>query len=155
RRERRRGTAAGDRCAVPLAHDRRGRAAQRYAPRANRAPDGHRVRRTEDASVRWKAVHHDERDDAMRSSALPKLIEPLDLAERREGAAMRRPPRDNVRAVQNMLAGALTDEEFYLDCVDREIEANLRRSPDRPKQAMFRKQDGTFKIQMFYWYPNK
>jgi hypothetical protein len=54
-----------------------------------------------------------------------------------------------------MLGAALTDEEFYLDCVDREIDANLRRSVSAPKQAMFRKQDRSFKIQMFYWYPEK
>jgi hypothetical protein len=90
----------------------------------------------------------------MRFSALPALIESLDLEERREGTP-RRPPRDNVRAVQNMLAGALTDEEFYLDCIDKEIESNLRRTADAPRQPLFRMPDLGIKVHMFYWYPHR
>ena len=90
----------------------------------------------------------------MRFYELPRLIASLDLEERR-GGTTRRPPRDNVRAVQNLLAGALLDEDFYLDCIDKEIDANLRRTADHPRQPFFRMPDLGIKIHMFYWYPNK
>jgi predicted metal-dependent enzyme (double-stranded beta helix superfamily) len=90
----------------------------------------------------------------MRFSALPTLIESLDLEERR-GSSHRRPPRDNVRAVQNLLSAGLSDEDFYLDCIGLEIDANLRRSAEAPKQSLFRMPDLGMRVQMFYWYPGR
>jgi hypothetical protein len=60
-----------------------------------------------------------------------------------------------VRTVQNMLSAALADEDFYLDCIELEIEANLRRTADAPRQPLFRMPERGLTLHMFYWYPGR
>jgi hypothetical protein len=90
----------------------------------------------------------------MKFTDLLELIRTLDLAES-PGPTLRRPPRDNVRTVQNALSAALADEEFYLDCVELEVDAILRRTPEFPRQPLHRFRDLPLQFHMFYWHPGR
>lgn len=89
----------------------------------------------------------------MRFDDLIGLLRSLDLADR--GASGRRPPRDDVRAVQSALTAMLGDEEFYLDCVDLEARATAGATPQRPFAPMHRVEDLDLQFRMFYWWPGK
>jgi hypothetical protein len=89
----------------------------------------------------------------MRFRDLVDLLHSLDLADR--GAHGRRPPRDNVRTVQEALTAMLGDEDFYLDCVDLEAEAAAGATPDRPFPPLTRLHDLDLQFRMFYWWPGK
>jgi len=84
----------------------------------------------------------------MRFGDLLALVRGLDLDD---GA--RRPPRDNVRAVQHAMSAWLGDEQFYLDCIALELGAIVssagRRAP------MLRMRDRPLIFQMFYWWPGR
>jgi predicted metal-dependent enzyme (double-stranded beta helix superfamily) len=82
---------------------------------------------------------------------LLELLRKLDLDEGPGGS--RRPPRDNVRAVQHALGAWLADEPFYLDCIELELLALEPRAERRP--AMFRMRDRPLVVQMFYWWPGR
>ncbi len=80
----------------------------------------------------------------------------LDLGER--GSPVR-PPRDNVRSVQNALAAGLADEDFALDCIELELDSALRarQTPGaRANVPAFHaiEERGIF-FRIFYWPPGK
>ncbi|HZU98470.1 MAG TPA: hypothetical protein VFF73_17325 [Planctomycetota bacterium] len=92
----------------------------------------------------------------MRFEELRELILSLDLGE---PGSKDRPPRDNVRAVQNALAQALEDEDFCLDIISLELEGALsaRQAPGRVAFVPpFHRIDerGIF-FRLFYWPPGK
>jgi predicted metal-dependent enzyme (double-stranded beta helix superfamily) len=89
----------------------------------------------------------------MRFSDLVSLLRSLDLADR--GAHGRRPPRDNVRTVQDALTAMLADEDFYLDCIDLEAETAANATPERPFAPLYRLDDLDLHFRMFYWWPGK
>src|ERR1043166_3350151 len=89
----------------------------------------------------------------MRFGDLISLLHSLDLADR--GVHGRRPPRDNVRAVQDALTAMLADEDFYLDCVDLEAEATASATAERPFAPLQRLDDLDLQFRMFYWWPGK
>jgi predicted metal-dependent enzyme (double-stranded beta helix superfamily) len=89
----------------------------------------------------------------MRFSDLVSLLHSLDLADR--GAHGRRPPREDVRSVQDALTAMLADEEFYLDCVELEAETTARETPDRPFAPFCRLDELDLQFRMFYWWPGK
>jgi predicted metal-dependent enzyme (double-stranded beta helix superfamily) len=89
----------------------------------------------------------------MRFTDLISLLRARDLDD--QGAHGRRPPRDHVREVQHALTAMLADEDFYLDCVELELAAVLRRTPERPAAPMFRMRDRAHHVRMFYWWPGK
>lgn len=89
----------------------------------------------------------------MRFDDLVCLLRSLDLADR--GAHGRRPPRDDVRAVQDALTAMLADEDFYLDCIDLEAEATASGTPERPFAPLYRLTDLDLQFRMFYWWPGK
>jgi predicted metal-dependent enzyme (double-stranded beta helix superfamily) len=89
----------------------------------------------------------------MRFADLVGVLRSLDLKDR--GAHGRRPPRDDVRAVQAALTAMLADEEFYLDCVDLEAEATSSATPERPFAPLYRVEDLDLQFRMFYWWPGK
>ena len=89
----------------------------------------------------------------MRFSDLVDLLHTLDLADR--GAHGRRPPRDNVRTVQDALTAMLADEDFYLDCIDLEAETTASETPERPFAPFCRLDDLDLTFRMFYWWPGK
>jgi hypothetical protein len=89
----------------------------------------------------------------MRFADLVCLMRSLDLLDR--GAHGRRPPRDNVRAVQDGLTAMLTDEDFYLDCIDLEAEATANATPERPFPPLSGLHDLDLQFRMFYWWPGK
>jgi len=88
----------------------------------------------------------------MRLTDLTDLIRAHDLEE---GSGWRRPPRDNVRAVQNALSAGLADEEFYLDCVELELDAIQRRRNGDLSSVLLRIPERQMKIRMFYWRVGK
>jgi predicted metal-dependent enzyme (double-stranded beta helix superfamily) len=89
----------------------------------------------------------------MRFVDLVRLLHSLDLADR--GAHGRRPPRGDVRAVQDALTAMLADEDFYLDCVDLEAETTASATPERPFPPLYRLSDLDLQFRMFYWWPGK
>jgi len=89
----------------------------------------------------------------MRFLDLVGLLRSLDLADR--GAHGRRPPRDDVRTVQDALTAMLADEDFYLDCIDLEAETTASETPDRPFAPFHRLNDLELQFRMFYWWPGK
>jgi predicted metal-dependent enzyme (double-stranded beta helix superfamily) len=89
----------------------------------------------------------------VRFTDLVSVLRSLDLADR--GAHGRRPPRDNVRTVQDALTAMLADEDFYLDCIDLEIESTANETPDRPFSPLYRLDDLGLQFRMFYWWPGK
>jgi predicted metal-dependent enzyme (double-stranded beta helix superfamily) len=89
----------------------------------------------------------------MRFTDLVHLLRSLDLADR--GAHGRRPPRDNVRTVQDALTAMLADEDFYLDCIDLEAESTASETPERPFAPLYRVKDLDLQFRMFYWWPGK
>jgi predicted metal-dependent enzyme (double-stranded beta helix superfamily) len=84
----------------------------------------------------------------MRLTDLVEFIRGHDLEERSDG---RRPPRDNVRAVQNALSVGLADEEFYLDCIDLELDAIQRRRNGDIRAVLQRIPERQMNIRMYYW----
>src|SRR5215471_9354324 len=93
-------------------------------------------------------------EEAMRFTDLVSLLRTLDLDDHGFHGS-RRPPRENVRTIQHGLTAMLADEEFYLDCVDLELSAVQRKTPDRPARPMFRLGDRGQHFRMFYWWPGK
>ena len=89
----------------------------------------------------------------MRFTDLVAQLRELDLDD--EGAHGRRPPRDNVRTIQHALTAMLADDDFYLDCIELEMAAVLRRTPDRPYAPMFRMRGRAQHFRMFYWAPGR
>jgi predicted metal-dependent enzyme (double-stranded beta helix superfamily) len=89
----------------------------------------------------------------MRFVDLVRLLHSLDLADR--GAQGRRPPRDDVRAVQDALTAMLAVEDFYLDCIDLEAEATASATPERPFPPFYRLNELDLQFRMFYWWPGK
>jgi predicted metal-dependent enzyme (double-stranded beta helix superfamily) len=90
----------------------------------------------------------------VRFPDLVSLLRTLDLQD--DGAlGSRRPPRDNVRTVQHRLTAWLADDDFYLDCVDLELLAVLRRTADTPQPPFYRDDDRGFQLRMFYWWPGR
>ncbi|HEX3482244.1 MAG TPA: hypothetical protein VHT91_44820 [Kofleriaceae bacterium] len=89
----------------------------------------------------------------MRFLDLVGLLRSRDLAD--QGAHGRRPPRDDVRTVQDALTAMLGDEDFYLDCVDLEVEATASATPERPFAPLHRVEDLDLHFRMFYWWPGK
>lgn len=89
----------------------------------------------------------------MRFIDLVGLLRSLDLADR--GAHGRRPPRDDVRTVQDALTAMLADEDFYLDCIDLEAETTASETADRPFAPFHRLNDLELQFRMFYWWPGK
>jgi hypothetical protein len=89
----------------------------------------------------------------MKFSDLVRLLRTLDLADR--GAHGRRPPRDDVRAVQDALTAMLADEDFYLDCIELETVATASATPERPFAPLTRLNDLDLQFRMFYWWPGK
>jgi hypothetical protein len=89
----------------------------------------------------------------MRFVDLVSLLHSLDLDDR--GAHGRRPPRDNVRTVQDALTAMLADEDFYLDCIDLEATATASATPERPFAPLHRLDDIDLHFRMFYWWPGK
>jgi predicted metal-dependent enzyme (double-stranded beta helix superfamily) len=87
-------------------------------------------------------------------SALPALLRSLDLVDGGARSA-RRPTREDVRTVQHALSDFLADETFYLDCVERELAAVCRRTPDNPSPPLFLLRDRGMSVRMFYWWPGK
>jgi hypothetical protein len=84
----------------------------------------------------------------MRLADLTEFIRTHDLEE---GTGGRRPPRDNIRAVQNMLSAGLADEEFYLDCIEMELEAIQRRRNGETRAVLCRIPERPMNIRMYYW----
>lgn len=89
----------------------------------------------------------------MKFMDLVGLLRSLDLADR--GVHGRRPPRDNVRTVQDGLTAMLADEDFYLDCIDLEAETAAGATPERPAAPFYRLDDLDLQFRMFYWWPGK
>ncbi len=89
----------------------------------------------------------------MRFIDLVSVLRSLDLDDR--GTHGRRPPRDDVRAVQDALTAMLADEDFYLDCIDLEAEATASATPERPFAPLCRLTDLDLQFRMFYWWPGK
>src|SRR5262245_4861091 len=89
----------------------------------------------------------------MRFVDFVELLRSLDLEDR--GVNGRRPPRDNVRTVQDALTAMLSDEDFNLDCIDLEVEATARATPERPAPALHRMNDLGLQFRLFYWWPGK
>jgi predicted metal-dependent enzyme (double-stranded beta helix superfamily) len=89
----------------------------------------------------------------MRFEDLVSLLRSLDLAD--QGAHGRRPPRDNVRTVQDAFTAMLADEDFYLDCIDLEAEAAASATPERPFAPLYRLDELDLHFRMFYWWPGK
>jgi predicted metal-dependent enzyme (double-stranded beta helix superfamily) len=89
----------------------------------------------------------------MKFFDLVSLLRSLDLADR--GAHGRRPPRDDVRTVQDALTAMLADEDFYLDCIDLEAETTASETPERPFAPLCRLSDLDLQFRMFYWWPGK
>jgi hypothetical protein len=92
----------------------------------------------------------------MRFNDLIAHVRTLDLGEPGDET---RPPRDNVRSVQNALAAGLMAEEFSLDCIERELESALgaRQTPGAPFNAppfAALPRRGIF-FRLFYWPPGK
>jgi len=92
----------------------------------------------------------------MRFEQLGELVRSLDLGEPGRTA---RPPRENVRAVQDALSASLAEEEFCLDCIELELDAALatRRAPGalaaaRPFHEIAGR--GIF-FRFYYWPPGK
>jgi predicted metal-dependent enzyme (double-stranded beta helix superfamily) len=71
----------------------------------------------------------------------------LDLGEPRCASL---PPRDSVRALQDMLSRALGDPEFRLDCSEREIERLI--AVDAHQVPMHADERG-IRMRMFHWAP--
>src|SRR5579862_1530215 len=90
----------------------------------------------------------------MRFADLLSLLRSLDLEDQGASGA-RRPPHDNVRTVQHSLTTWLADEDFYLDCVELEIAAVLRKTPEHPMPPMFRLPNRGMHVRMYYWWPGK
>ena len=89
----------------------------------------------------------------MRFMDLVSLLRSLDLADR--GTHGRRPPRDDVRTVQNALTAMLADEDFYLDCIDLEAATTGSATPERPFAPFHHLSDLDLRFRMFYWWPGK
>jgi len=89
----------------------------------------------------------------MRFIDLVQLLRSLDVVDR--GVHGRRPPRDDVRAVQDALTAMLADEDFYLDCIELEAEATASGTPERPFAPFYRLDDLDLQFRMFYWWPGK
>ncbi|HEX3758945.1 MAG TPA: hypothetical protein VHW23_09575 [Kofleriaceae bacterium] len=89
----------------------------------------------------------------MRFIELISLLRSLDVAD--QGAHGRRPPRDDVRTVQDALTAMLADEDFYLDCIDLEAQTTASETPERPFAPFCRVDDLDLQFRMFYWWPGK
>jgi predicted metal-dependent enzyme (double-stranded beta helix superfamily) len=89
----------------------------------------------------------------MRFMDLVRVLRSLDLADR--GPHGRRPPRDDVRTVQDTLTAMLVDEDFYLDCIDLEAETTASETPERAFSPLYRVDDLDLQFRMFYWWPGK
>jgi predicted metal-dependent enzyme (double-stranded beta helix superfamily) len=88
----------------------------------------------------------------MRLTDLTDLIRSRDLDE---GPGGRRPPRDNIRAVQNALSAGLADEDFYLDCVELELDAIQRRRSGELNAVLCRVPDREINIRLYHWPAGK
>ena len=89
----------------------------------------------------------------MRFDDLSTLLHELDLDE--GVAPARRPPRDNVRAVQTALSAWLADEDFYLDCIELELRSIARERTRGERVPMFELRDRPLRFEMFYWWPGR
>ena len=88
----------------------------------------------------------------MRLTDLTELIRAHDLEE---GAGGRRPPRDNIRAVQHALSAGLADDDFYLDCNELEVDAIQRRRNGDLRSVLYRIPERQMHIRIFYWEVGK
>jgi len=86
----------------------------------------------------------------MRFTDLLTVIRGLDLDD-----DTRRPPRDNVRAIQHALSACLADEEFCLDCIELELAAIASPPAGGRRESMFRMRDRPLRFEMFYWWPGR
>jgi len=91
-----------------------------------------------------------------RWNELRALVGSLDLGE--PGSA-RRPPRDDVRTLQNALGASLADEDFCLEVMELELDASLgaEKRPGGPVSAPpFHEIRGRgIFFRLFYWPPGK
>jgi hypothetical protein len=87
----------------------------------------------------------------MRWDDLETLLRTLDLRETEDRS--QRPPRDHVRAVQDALARGLADEEFRLDCIERELDGIARGDLDEPFLPMVTLPGVGIVVRMMYWAP--
>ena len=86
----------------------------------------------------------------MKFTDLLTVIRGLDLDD-----DTRRPPRDNVRAIQHSLSACLADEDFYLDCIELELAAIASQHAPGRRSPMFRMRDRPLRFEMFYWWPGR
>jgi hypothetical protein len=86
----------------------------------------------------------------VRFDDLLTLLRGLDLDD-----DVRRPPRDNVRAIQHSLSACLADEDFCLDCIELELAALASRPAGGRRASMFVMPDRPLRFEMFYWWPGR
>jgi hypothetical protein len=91
-----------------------------------------------------------------RFEKLVEWMRPLDLGEPGD---TRRPPRENIRALQNTLGGSLAADDFCLDCIEQEVSAVLeaRQTPGARCHIppFFRIPDRGIFFRFYYWPPGK
>jgi hypothetical protein len=81
------------------------------------------------------------------------LLRSLDLAD--QGAHGRRPPRDDVRTVQDALTAMLVAGDFTLAGGARAAHTTASQTPERPFSPFHRLNDLDLEFRMFYWWPGK
>jgi len=91
----------------------------------------------------------------MRVLELVELMEKLDLGE---AGRPRRPPHENLRAIQEALARGLADPEFRLDCIERDLSvwAGWEASGwNGMKPAMIALPELGLFVRVFFWPPGQ